>query len=131
VAEQRQLVDVIELQAIGAAIGSGRTAGQPCLVGSVKANIGHPEAAGGVAGLIKAAMVLRQRSLPAGPHRIRPTSAVDWSGLGIAPVQEQTEWPYQGPAIAGINTYGLSGIFVHIVATEPPRVENRNGRRPV
>jgi acyl transferase domain-containing protein len=123
--------DTVELQAIGAAIGRHRQPGQPCLVGSVKANIGHPEAAGGVAGLIKAALVLRHRSLPAGPHRIRPTSSVDWTGSGISPVNDQIDWPYPGPAVAGINTYGLSGTFVHIIATEPPRVAKRNERIPV
>lgn len=113
--------DRIELQAIGTAIGIRRPADEPCLVGSVKSNIGHPEAAGGIAGLLKAALVLRHRRLPAGLHCDRPTSSVDWTGLGIAPVDHPMDWPYEGAAIAGVNTYGLSGIFVHIVVGEPPR----------
>jgi acyl transferase domain-containing protein len=110
--------DTIELQAIGTAIGSRRQPGQPCLVGSVKSNIGHPEAAGGVAGLIKAALVVRHRRVPAGPHCARPTSSVDWTGLGIAPVLDHVDWPCPGAAVAGVNTYGLSGIFVHLVVGE-------------
>lgn len=51
--------------------------------------------------------------------------------LGIPPVDDRIDRPYPGPAVAGINTYGLSGIFVHIVATEPPRAANRNECRPV
>lgn len=77
--------DRIELQAIGTAIGIRRPAEQPCLVGSVKSNIGHPEAARGIAGLIKTAMALRHRLLPASLHCENPTSSVDWNGLGIAP----------------------------------------------
>lgn len=110
--------DTIELRAIGTAVGARRPPGQPCLVGSIKANIGHPEAAGGVAGLIKAALVVRHRDIPASPHCPRPTSSVDWTGLGIAPVRDRRAWPYPGTAIAGVNTYGLSGTFVHIVVGE-------------
>ncbi|WP_436499214.1 polyketide synthase [Actinokineospora sp. HUAS TT18] len=118
--------DTIELQAIGQAIGVGRREGRPCLVGSVKSNIGHPEAAGGVAGLIKTALALHHRTLPASLHSEQPTSSVDWSGLGIAPVPETIAWPYRGTAIAGVNTYGLSGTFVHLLVGEPPGERHRH-----
>jgi 3-oxoacyl-[acyl-carrier-protein] synthase II len=111
--------DRIELQAIGAAIGTRRPPGRPCLVGSVKSNIGHPEAAGGIAGLIKAALAVRNRRLPASLHCERPTPLVDWPGLGIAPIKEPLDWPGADRAVAGVNTYGLSGIFVHILVSEP------------
>ncbi|MDO3645852.1 polyketide synthase [Nocardia mangyaensis] len=107
--------DHLELQAIGTAIGSLRPPGQPCLVGSIKSNLGHPEAAGGLAGLIKAALTLKHRHIPATLHCEHPTSAVDWPGLGIAAVRTGIDWPYPGPAYAGVNTYGLSGTFVHLV----------------
>jgi len=113
--------DSVELQAIGAAIGTRRPSGRPCLVGSVKSNIGHPGAAGGIAGLLKAALAVRHRTLPASLHCAEPTSSVDWTGLGIAPVRAKTDWPDEGPAIAGVNTYGLSGTFVHVLVGEPPR----------
>jgi 3-oxoacyl-[acyl-carrier-protein] synthase II len=113
--------DRIELQAIGTAIGIRRPAAEPCLVGSVKSNIGHAEAAGGIAGLIKTALVLRHRRLPASLHCDQPTSSVDWHGLGIAPVDHALDWPYEGAAVAGVNTYGLSGTFVHVLVGEPPR----------
>jgi acyl transferase domain-containing protein len=64
--------------------------------------------------------VVRHRKLPAGLHCARPTSRVDWAGLGIAPVRDRIDWPYEGEAIAGVNTYGLSGTFVHIIVGEPP-----------
>lgn len=113
--------DTIELQAIGAAIGARRPPGHPCRVGSIKSNIGHPEAAGGLAGLMKAAMVVRHhRGVPASLHCPQPTSSVDWTGLGIQPVPDHRAWPHPGPAIAGVNTYGLSGTFVHLVISEPP-----------
>jgi 3-oxoacyl-[acyl-carrier-protein] synthase II len=111
--------DVIELQAIGAAIGTARPAGRPCLVGSVKSNIGHPEAAGGLAGLLKAVYVVRHRRIPASLHCAAPTPLVDWSGLGVAPVPVAVDWRDPGPALVGVNTYGLSGIFTHIVVGEP------------
>lgn len=107
--------DHLELRAIGAAIGRNRPAGQPCLVGSIKSNIGHPEAAGGLAGVIKTALALKHRHIPATLHCDQPTSAVDWSGLGIAPVRSGTDWPYPETAYAGVSTYGLSGTFVHLV----------------
>ncbi|WP_433662334.1 polyketide synthase [Nocardia sp. CA-128927] len=107
--------DHLELQAIGTAIGRHRPATQPCLVGSIKSNIGHPEAAGGLAGLMKTALALQHRHIPATLHCDHPTSAVDWPGLGIAAVRTGTDWPYSGPPYAGVNTYGLSGTFVHLV----------------
>lgn len=107
--------DHLELQAIGIAIGRLRPTGQPCLVGSIKSNLGHPEAAGGLAGLIKTALALQHRHIPATLHCDQPTAAVDWRGLGIAPVRVGTAWPYPGPAFAGVDTYGLSGTFVHLV----------------
>ncbi len=113
--------DAIELQAIGTTIGVHRPPGEPCLVGSIKSTIGHPEAAGGLAGLVKAALVLRHRRIPTGPRPIEPTSTVDWKGLGIAPVREHLEWPYPGPAFVGVSTYGLSGTFVHVVLGEFPQ----------
>ncbi|SFR27957.1 Beta-ketoacyl synthase, C-terminal domain [Lentzea waywayandensis] len=110
--------DRLELQAIGATIGVHRD--EPCLVGSVKTNIGHPEAAGGMAGLMKAAFAVRERTVPASLHSDRPTSQIDWPGLNIAPVPSVTPWPGTGPAIAGVSSYGLSGTFVHLLVGEPP-----------
>ncbi|MFI5586869.1 hypothetical protein ACIA5G_17625 [Amycolatopsis sp. NPDC051758] len=69
----------------------------------MKSNIGHPEAAGGLAGLIKTALVVRNRRVPATVHCPNPTSA---------------EWPSPGRALAGVSTYGLSGTFVHLVVGE-------------
>ena len=63
--------------------------------------------------------MVRHRDIPASLHCSRPTTSVDWTGLGIAPVRDHRAWPYSGAAIAGVNTYGLSGTFVHIVVGEP------------
>lgn len=103
--------DRIELQAIGAAMGRPE---RPVLVGSIKTNIGHPEAAGGIAGLMKAALAVRHRRIPASLHSDQPTSQVDWRGLGIAPVPSALAWP-DSPVVAGVSTYGLSGVFVHVL----------------
>jgi 3-oxoacyl-[acyl-carrier-protein] synthase II len=110
--------DRIELQAIGAAVGAQREPGWPCLVGSAKTNLGHSEAAAGVLGLIKTALVLRHRYIPASLHCPEPTSAVAWQALNIAPVPHGLDWPTPEPAFAGVNTYGLSGTFVHLLLRE-------------
>lgn len=81
--------------------------------GVAPAEIGYVEAAGGSAGLIKTAMVVRERRIPATLHCPRPTSAVDWAGLALA--SSPADWPHPGRALAGVSTYGLSGTFVHLV----------------
>lgn len=58
--------------------------------------------------------------VPASLYSDRPTSQVDWTGLGIAPVSRAIGWPGSEPAIAGVSTYGLSGTFVHILVGEQP-----------
>jgi 3-oxoacyl-[acyl-carrier-protein] synthase II len=110
--------DLVELQALGEAIGRHRPPGSPCLVGSVKSALGPPEAAGGVAGLIKAALILRHRKMPSALHCEDPAPDVDWPVLGIAPARDAVEWPYPGTAVVGVSTYGLSGTFVHLVLGE-------------
>jgi hybrid polyketide synthase/nonribosomal peptide synthetase FtdB len=115
--------DPIEAKAIGRALAVGRRRGDRCYVGSVKTNIGHTEAAAGVAGLIKTALILRNRTIP--PHinleRINPD--IDLDALPFEIPTAVTAWPDNGrPARAGVNAFGFGGTNAHIVLEEQPRV---------
>jgi len=122
-----ELGDPIEVLAMGAALGSGRPPGRPLLVGSVKANIGHLEAAAGVASLIKVVLALGRQQIPPqpGPGQLNPH--LDWDDLPIQVVREPTPWPAGANGrLAGINSFGFSGTNAHAVVAEapppPPRV---------
>jgi acyl transferase domain-containing protein/NADPH:quinone reductase-like Zn-dependent oxidoreductase/NAD(P)-dependent dehydrogenase (short-subunit alcohol dehydrogenase family) len=111
--------DPVELDAIGAVIGSERAGQAPCLVGSVKSNIGHTEGASGLAGFIKAVLALQHRQIPPSLHASVLTDEIDWDALRLRLVREGTEWPQTGrPGLAGVNSFGLSGTNVHVVAGE-------------
>lgn len=113
--------DPVELGAIGEVLGAGRSADQPCLVGSVKSNIGHTEAAAGVAGLIKAALAVREGEIPASLHVTAPHPAVPWSELRVSVVREHRSWPtVDGPRRAGVSSFGITGTNAHVVVEEPP-----------
>jgi acyl transferase domain-containing protein len=113
--------DRVEIQALGKVLGEGRPSDRPCVIGSVKTNIGHTEAASGVAGLIKTALSLKHRSIPASLHFETPTPTVPWSELPLVVQQSYTEWPKgDGPAFAGVNSFGVTGTNAHVVLQEPP-----------
>lgn len=113
--------DPIEARAIGRALAIGRETNDRCYVGSVKTNIGHAEAAAGVAGLIKTALALRNRTIP--PHinleHINPD--IDLGALPFEIPTTVTAWPDNGrPARAGVNAFGFGGTNAHIVLEEQP-----------
>ncbi|KAA3662074.1 MAG: polyketide synthase, partial [Chloroflexi bacterium] len=114
--------DPVEIQSLGIVLGEDRPADQPCILGSVKTNIGHTEAASGIAGLIKAVLALKNRAIPASLHLQTPNPKIPWDEL---PVQIQTswrDWPEgDGPAIAGVNSFGVTGTNAHIVLQEAPQ----------
>jgi acyl transferase domain-containing protein/NADPH:quinone reductase-like Zn-dependent oxidoreductase/NAD(P)-dependent dehydrogenase (short-subunit alcohol dehydrogenase family) len=111
--------DPVELDAIGTVIGSERSGKDPCLVGSVKSNIGHTEGASGLAGFIKVVLALKHRQIPPSLHATVLTDEVDWDALRVRLVRETTEWPRTGrPGLAGVNSFGLSGTNVHVVVGE-------------
>jgi acyl transferase domain-containing protein len=85
--------DPIEASAIGAVFGEGRAAERVCIVGSIKTNIGHLEPAAGIAGLIKAALCVRQAQIPPSLHFERPNPHVDFDGLGIRVQRKLGPWP--------------------------------------
>jgi acyl transferase domain-containing protein/acyl carrier protein len=107
------LGDPIELDAAGEVYGAGRSAGA-LHVGSVKANIGHLEAAAGVAGTIKAALAVREGFLPGQPGFGEPNPRIPWSRYSMRVAERTTEWP-EGPRRAAVSAFGLSGSNAHLV----------------
>jgi acyl transferase domain-containing protein len=108
--------DPVELRALSAVM-RGRPREKPCLVGSVKTNIGHTEGAAGVAGLIKAALAIHHRVIPKSLHFDAPTPLVAWDELGLEVTSETRPWP-EGLARAGVSSFGISGTDVHMVLEE-------------
>ncbi|GAA0345886.1 SDR family NAD(P)-dependent oxidoreductase [Actinoallomurus spadix] len=104
--------------------------GRPTLIGSVKANLGHLEAAAGVAGLIKVVLALAHRWIPPTPHYRAPNPHIDFGGLGLAVAAEGTPWPEtrNRPALAGVSGFGFGGTNAHVVL-EAAHAEERGPRR--
>jgi acyl transferase domain-containing protein/acyl carrier protein len=112
--------DPVEIAALTAVLGPGRGERQRCLIGSVKTNIGHSEAAAGVAGLIKAALSLHFRAIPASLHSAELNPAIAWDAIPFSVPQQLTPWPAQEPLIAGVSSFGISGTNVHVVLEAAP-----------
>ncbi|MGI9180315.1 MAG: type I polyketide synthase, partial [Longimicrobiaceae bacterium] len=110
------LGDPIEVQALGAVLREGRTAEQPVLLGSIKTNLGHMEAAAGVAGVIKTALALRHDEIPPTLHFQQPNPYIPWSELPVAVAAERTPFPaIEGRQVAGVSGFGFTGTNVHVV----------------
>ncbi|WP_319447466.1 MULTISPECIES: SDR family NAD(P)-dependent oxidoreductase [unclassified Mycobacterium] len=115
------LGDPIEAQAAGAAYGIGREASQPLLIGSAKTNIGHLEAAAGIAGVIKVILSLEHETLPKHLHFENPSPHIPWDRLAVEVVKEATPWERNGqPRIAGISSFGFAGTNAHVILEEAP-----------
>uniref|UniRef100_UPI0028D42155 type I polyketide synthase n=1 Tax=Streptomyces kroppenstedtii TaxID=3051181 RepID=UPI0028D42155 len=122
--------DPVELQALGDIVGP-RTPDQRCLVGSVKTNIGHAEAAAGIAGLIKAVLCLENKTVPPNLHLNNPNPAVDWDNLPLTIPTQATPLPERGrPAIAGVSSFGFSGTNAHLVLEAAPEPATRTADAP-
>ena len=127
--------DPKECSALGRVLGSDPQAREACWVGSVKANIGHLEAAAGVAGVIKTALVLHHRKIPPVANLGEPNPAIDFSALGLRLPRGLEDLPTKGDdlPLAGVNSFGYGGTNAHALlqAVEPkvePRVESPNPR---
>jgi acyl transferase domain-containing protein/acyl carrier protein/SAM-dependent methyltransferase len=116
-----ELGDPVELRALGSVFGARRGRGRRLRVGSVKTNIGHVEAAAGVAGLIKVALALEHGVIPPHLHLATPTPHVDWDALAIEVPTTATAWPRTAePRHAGVSAFGFGGTNAHVVLGEAP-----------
>ena len=112
-----QMGDPIELRAVANVYGPAREPDCPLLVGSVKTNVGHLEAAAGVAGLIKTVLAMNRGVIPPHLHFENPTPEIDWERLPVRVTAEATPWPRTGDRqpLAGVNVFGISGANAHVV----------------
>lgn len=126
-----RLGDPIEMESLGQVF-AGRREDEPVLVGSVKANIGHLEAAAGVAGVIKVVLAFEAEQLPMQLHFGRPSEEIDWARLPVRVVDSPRAWA-RGvrPRIAGVSSFGFSGTNAHVVLTEPPVLPRSAAQPPV
>lgn len=109
-----ELGDPIELGAL-AEVHAGRPRERPLFVGSVKTNIGHLEAAAGIAGVIKTVLALRHGVIPPHAHFETPNPHVAWSELPIVVPREPVRWPAGERRIGGVSAFGFSGTNAHVV----------------
>src|SRR5919108_84539 len=114
--------DPIEAAALGAVYGKARQPEERCLIGSIKSNIGHLEAAAGIAGLIKAALCLQHRQIPANLHFENPNPQIDFDDLRLKVAQGLEPWPqtHGQPPRAGVNAFGFGGTNGHAILEAPP-----------
>lgn len=114
------LGDPIEAGALGTVLGAGRPADRPLLIGSVKSNVGHLESAAGIAGLIKAALALWHRIVPASLHADQPSGRIPFDQLRLRIADRTQPWPEtEGQRVAGVSSFGFGGTNCHAVLTEP------------
>ncbi|MFI6291653.1 beta-ketoacyl synthase N-terminal-like domain-containing protein [Nonomuraea sp. NPDC050790] len=124
-----RLGDAVELRALATALCAGRSAARPLLVGSVKTNIGHLEAAAGIVGLIKVVLALGHGRIPAHLHFDLPTRQFAWERLPLRVPGEAVPWNGEGGArVAGVSAFGFTGTNAHVVLQEPPAASPRPAR---
>jgi len=129
------LGDPIEAKALGAVLSVERPPGRPCALGSVKTNLGHLEAAAGIAGLIKVALALRHREIPPSLHFEKPNPHIPFDEMPLRVQTTLSPWPPDsGPALAGVSSFGFGGTNAHVVLEEAPpeilgmpQAERKNG----
>ncbi|AGP35405.1 hypothetical protein SCE1572_13250 [Sorangium cellulosum So0157-2] len=125
------LGDPIEVQALAKVLGEGRAGNEPVVLGSVKTNLGHTEAAAGVAALIKTALALQHRRIPRSLHFTSPNPHVPWETLPVTVATASVPWAANGAGrIAGVSSFGFGGTNAHVVLEAAPDLEPRQEDAP-
>ena len=115
--------DPIEVNALGSILGQRSAETDTCLVGSVKSNIGHTEAAAGIAGLIKTVMALNEGIIPQNIHYYKINPAIDLQKLNVRIADQQLPWPRTNGKTrkAIVNSFGFGGTNANVILEEPPK----------
>jgi 3-oxoacyl-(acyl-carrier-protein) synthase/SAM-dependent methyltransferase/acyl carrier protein/short-subunit dehydrogenase len=103
---------------------------RPCLLGSVKTNLGHLEAAAGIAGAIKTVLLLERRLIPPSLHFTRPNPEIPFERLPVAVVDRATPWPDDPLALAGVSSFGFGGTNAHVIFAPPASAGVRRWPEP-
>ena len=115
------LGDPIEARALGTVLGRGRAEDSPLLIGAVKSNLGHLEAAAGIAGFLKAVLAVQRGRIPANLGFKTPNPHIPFENLRLKVVAEHTDWPStQGRRRAGVSSFGFGGTNAHVVLEQGP-----------
>jgi acyl transferase domain-containing protein/thioesterase domain-containing protein/ubiquinone/menaquinone biosynthesis C-methylase UbiE/acyl carrier protein len=118
------LGDPIEIAALSQAFATERTG--YCALGSVKTNIGHLDAAAGVAGLIKTVLALKHQLLPASLHFEQPNPKIDFANCPFYVNTKLSAWKTQGfPRRAGVSSFGMGGTNAHVILEEAPKIPKK------
>lgn len=117
-----QLGDPIEWESLEGVFRGNRTEANPCLVGSVKTNFGHTEAAAGIAGLIKVALSLKHRAIPPHLHFTQMNPMTTSNGALAIPL-ELRDWTSETTLVAGVSSFSLGGTNAHVVLGEAPALD--------
>src|SRR5205814_4427921 len=113
------LGDPIEVRALGTVLCEGRSTSDPLRLGSVKTNLGHLEAAAGIAGLIKTVLALRHETIPPHLHFVNPNPLIAWAELPIQVPTAPVAWPRaSGRRAAGVSSFGFTGTNAHVNVEE-------------
>lgn len=116
------LGDPIEVEALKTVLGGPREKGSSCVLGAVKTNIGHLEAAAGVAGVMKVVLALQSELIPGNLHFRALNPRIDFRGTTLEIARAATPWKSgMRPRFAGVSAFGLSGTNAHVVLEEAPR----------
>lgn len=117
--------DPVECEALGQVL--GRRNGRAALpIGSVKSNVGHLEGAAGVAGLLKALLVIRERWIPATLHAEPVSDVIDFAELGLEPVTAARPLTGPGRQVVGVNSFGFGGANAHVVLAQAPPTQDQD-----
>ncbi|ACY15482.1 type I polyketide synthase [Haliangium ochraceum] len=115
------LGDAVEIEALKAVLGGERGDGSRCVLGSVKTNIGHLEAAAGIAGIIKTVLALEHERIPRHLHLETLNPRIDLRGQALDIATTARAWPRgERPRRAGVSAFGLSGTNAHVILEEAP-----------
>lgn len=121
--------DPVEVEAVKAVLGEARPGDPSCLLGSVKANIGHLENASGMAGLIKVVLCLQHGEIPAQLHLQELNPRISLEETRIVIPRTLKSWPRVKRRLAGLSSFGFGGTNAHVVVEEAPRTQRRAPRK--